>query len=301
MPKNAYVLLLLTALFWGGNAVAGKLAVGHVSPMALTSLRWVLGLLLLVAIGWRQIVQDWPVVRRHLPFLALLGTVGFTLFNAALYSALTMTSAINVSIEQAAIPMVIFLFNFLLFRQSATSVQLLGLALSVVGVSLTASHGDLNRLAELDVNFGDVLMIGAVIVYAGYTLALRFKPDVHWKSFMIVLSASAFLSSLPFLAWEMQSDGFIFPDMRGWMVVAYTALFPSLLSQIFYLRGVEMIGPNRAGLFVNVVPIFGTLLSILILGEAFMPHHALALVLVLGGIWMAEVSGRRLAARTPRA
>jgi len=298
MPKNAYVLLLLTALFWGGNAVAGKLAVGHVSPMALTTLRWVFGLMVLGAIGWRQLGQDWPAVRRRLPFLVLLGAVGFTFFNAALYSALTMTSAINVSIEQAAIPMVIILFNFLLFRQRATWVQLLGLALSVIGVALTASHGDLTRLAELDVNFGDALMIGAVFVYAGYTLALRFKPDIHWKSFMIVLSASAFLTSLPFLAWEIQSERFIFPDMRGWLVVLYTALFPSLLSQIFYLRGVEMIGPNRAGLFVNVVPIFGTLLSIVILGEAFMLHHALALVLVLGGIWMAEISGRQLAARS---
>jgi drug/metabolite transporter (DMT)-like permease len=298
MPKNAYVLLLLTALFWGGNAVAGKLAVGHVSPMTLTALRWVLGLAVLGAIGWRQLVQDWPVVRRHLPFLLLLGTVGFTLFNAALYSALTMTSAINVSIEQAAIPMIIILFNFLLFRQRVTWVQLLGLAFSVVGVALTASHGDLTRLAELDVNFGDALMIGAVLVYAGYTLALRFRPDIHWKSFMIVLSAAAFVTSLPFLAWEMQTDRFILPDMRGWLVVLYTALFPSVLAQIFYLRGVETIGPNRAGLFVNVVPIFGTLLSILLLGEAFMPHHAVALALVLGGIWMAEISGRRLAART---
>ncbi|MFN4273157.1 MAG: DMT family transporter [Aliihoeflea sp.] len=298
MPKNAYVLLLLTALFWGGNAVAGKLAVGHVSPMTLTALRWVLGLAVLGAIGWRQLVQDWPVVQRHLPFLLLLGTVGFTLFNAALYSALTMTSAINVSIEQAAIPMIIILFNFLLFRQRVTWVQLLGLAFSVVGVALTASHGDLTRLAELDVNFGDALMIGAVFVYAGYTLALRFRPDIHWKSFMIVLSAAAFVTSLPFLAWEMQTDRFILPDMRGWLLVLYTALFPSVLAQIFYLRGVETIGPNRAGLFVNVVPIFGTLLSILLLGEAFMPHHAVALALVLGGIWMAEVSGRRLAART---
>src|SRR5690554_2497226 len=176
MPRNAYVLLLLTALFWGGNAIAGKLAVGNVSPMALTLLRWVFGLAMLVAIGWRQFAHDWPEARRHLPFLFVLGSVGFTLFNAALYSALTMTSAINVSIEQAVIPMVIFLVNFLLFSQRATWLQLLGLVLSIVGVALTASHGNLRRLAELDVNLGDALMVAAVIVYAGYTVALRFKP-----------------------------------------------------------------------------------------------------------------------------
>ena len=301
MPRNAYVLILLTALLWVGNAVAGKLAVGHVSPMALTTLRWVFGLAMLLAIGWRQFVADWPETRRHLPFLFVLGSVGFTFFNAALYSALTMTSAINVSIEQAAIPMVIFLVNFLAFSQRATWLQLLGLALSVIGVALTASHGDLRRLAELDVNLGDALMVAAVIVYAGYTVALRFKPAIHWQSLMIVLAGSALVSSLPFLLWEFQSGQIILPDLRGWAVVAYTALFPSVLSQIFYIRGVEMIGANRAGLFINAVPIFGTILSILILGEAFHAYHAVAMAMVLGGIWMAEVSARRRTGAIPPA
>jgi drug/metabolite transporter (DMT)-like permease len=197
--------------------------------------------------------------------------------------------------------MVIFLVNFLLFSQRATWLQLLGLVLSIVGVALTASHGDLRRLAELDVNLGDALMVAAVIVYAGYTVALRFKPAIHWKSLMIVLAASALLSSVPFVAWEMQAGSFIFPDLHGWILVAYTALFPSVLSQIFYIRGVEMIGANRAGLFINAVPIFGTLLSILILGEAFHLYHAVAMAMVLGGIWMAEVSARRRAAPVPPA
>jgi drug/metabolite transporter (DMT)-like permease len=296
MIRTAYILLLLTALFWGGNAVAGKLAVGHVSPMALTALRWLFGFSLLVAIGWRQFARDWPELRRHLPFLFLLGSVGFTFFNAALYSALTMTSAINVSIEQAAIPMVIFLINFVLFSQRVSAAQMAGLAASIVGVALTASHGELMRLAELDVNLGDALMVGAVIVYGGYTVALRFKPQVRWQSLMIVLAGSALVSSLPFMAWEYQAGDFIFPDMRGWTVVIYTALFPSVLAQIFYIRGVEIIGGNRAGLFINVVPIFGTLLSILILGEAFHLYHAVAMALVLGGIWLAEASGRKMAA-----
>jgi drug/metabolite transporter (DMT)-like permease len=298
--RLAYVLLLLTALFWGGNAVAGKLAVDHVSPMALTTLRWFVGLTLLVAIGWRQLGADWPVAKRHLPFLFTLGAFGFTLFNAALYSALTMTSAINVSIEQAAIPMVIFLINFLLFSQRVSVAQMAGLAASVVGVALTASHGDLTRLAELDVNLGDALMVAAVIVYGGYTVALRFKPPIHWMSLMILLSGSALVSSLPFMAWEYHSGDFIFPDMRGWLIVLYTALFPSVLAQIFYIRGVELIGGNRAGLFINTVPVFGTLLSILILGEAFHLYHGVAMALVLGGIWLAEASGRKMAAMTGR-
>jgi drug/metabolite transporter (DMT)-like permease len=293
--RKAYVLLLLTTLFWGGNAVAGKLAVGHVSPMLLTTARWGLALVILCIIGWPRLKADWPRVRRHALYLMALGAVGFTVFNVALYSAVIYTSAINVSIEQAGISMLILVGNFLLFRQRATWAQITGFVVSLIGVALTASHGDPARLLALDLNFGDALMLGAVVAYAGYTLALRFKPDIHWQSLMIALTAGAFVTSVPFAVAEFQSGAGIMPDVRGWGVVLYTAIFPSILAQIFYVRGVELIGANRAGLFVNLVPVFGTLLSILVIGEALYLYHAIALALVLGGIWLAETSGRKAA------
>jgi drug/metabolite transporter (DMT)-like permease len=293
--RKAYVLLLLTTQFWGGNAVAGKLAVGHVSPMLLTTARWGLALVILCIIGWPRLKADWPTVRRHALYLMALGAVGFTVFNVALYSAVIYTSAINVSIEQAGISMLILVGNFLLFRQRATWAQITGFVVSLIGVALTASHGDPARLLALDLNFGDALMLGAVVAYAGYTLALRFKPDIHWQSLMIALTAGAFVTSVPFAVAEFQSGAGIMPDARGWGVVLYTAIFPSILAQIFYVRGVELIGANRTGLFVNLVPVFGTLLSILVIGEALYLYHAIALALVLGGIWLAETSGRKAA------
>jgi drug/metabolite transporter (DMT)-like permease len=292
--RPAYVLLLATMLFWGGNAVAGKLAVGHVSPMLLTTARWGLACVVLAAFCWRQLDVDWPVVRKRLGLLAMLGTAGFAVFNVALYTAVLYTSAINVSIEQAGMPALIFLANFVLFRQRATAAQLAGLVISMVGIALTASHGDLTRLLELDVNFGDALMLLAVIVYAGYTVALRFKPPIRWQSLMIVMTGAAFLSSLPFLAGEFALGTAILPDTLGWLIIAYTVIFPSILAQVFYIRSVELIGANRAGLFINLLPIFGTLLSIAILGETFHLYHAVALVTVLGGIWLAEHSGRKM-------
>ncbi len=300
MHNTAYVILLLTTLFWGGNTVAGKLAVDHVSPFALTTLRWALAFALVLPFAWKPLRRDWPRIRPALPLLVILGTVGFTLFNAALYTALTYTSAVNVSIEQAAVPMVIILLNFVVFRVRATWLQLVGFVLSLIGVVLTASHGDLSRLTALDLNAGDLLMMFAVVLYGGYTVALRFKPDIHWLSMITILSAAAFVSSLPFLAWEHGSDSLIVPDRRGWLVILYTAIFPSVLAQVFYIRGNELIGANRAGLFVNLVPIFGTLLSVLILGEAFRLYHALAIVLVFCGIWLAEYSGRKSVGAAPR-
>jgi len=297
MHRNAYVLLLVTALFWGGNSVAGKLAVGHVSPLLLTTLRWGIAAALLALMGWRHLLADWPAIRRHAWLLAMLGFGGFTLFNVALYTALNHTSAINTSIEQAGIPMVIFAANFLLFRIRVTPLQILGFLLSLCGIALTASHGNPASLLALDVNFGDALMLLAVLFYSAYTVALRFKPEIHWLSMMIVLTASALVTSIPFAVWEDATGRAIAPDAEGWAIILFMVLFPSILAQAFYIRGVEMIGANRAGVFVNLVPIFGTLLSVVVIGEAFHLHHAVAMVLVLGGIWLAEHSGRKNALR----
>jgi drug/metabolite transporter (DMT)-like permease len=295
MHRNAYLLLILTTLFWGGNAVAGKLAVGHISPMLLTTIRWGLAMTVLLFIGRARLKHDWPVVCRHLWLLTALGGLGFTVFNMALYTALIYTTAINASIEQAGMPMLIFAANFLLFRLHVTSAQIVGFVLSVVGIVFTATHGEPQRLLELDVNFGDALMLIAVLVYSAYTVALRFKPAIHWQSLMIMLTGTAFVTSVPFAVAEFWTGNAIVPDRQGWAIVLFTVIFPSLLAQIFYIRGVELIGANRAGLFINLVPIFGTLLSIVILGEDLHLYHAVAMALVLGGIGLAEHSGRKMA------
>ncbi|WP_349362677.1 MAG: DMT family transporter [Roseitalea porphyridii] len=286
--RLAYVLLVLTTTFWGGNAVAGKLAVGHVSPMILTTLRWAIAVSILLVIAGPQFWADRRKVLRHLPLLFAYGATGFALFNITLYSALNYTTAINVAIWQAAIPMFIFLLNFIIFRTRITIAQMIGFILSVIGVAVVASGGSVERLMELAINFGDVLMALAGLLYAGYSVGLRYKPDLHWKTMMVAMAFAAMVVSLPFAYAEWQSPAGIVPDARGWMVVLYTAIFPAIIAQVFFIRGVEMIGSNRAGLFVNLVPVIGTVLAILVLGEVFGLHHALALVLVIGGIWLAE-------------
>jgi len=285
---RAYFYLSITALFWGGNSVAGKMAVGHVSPMMLTTLRWLVALVVILALMTPQIRRDWDKIRRHWLQLIAYGAVGFTLFNAFLYSAVKYTSAINAVILQAGIPMLIFLFNFALFRMKASLAQVVGFTVTLIGVLLTAAHGDFASLMWLRFNFGDALMILACIVYAAYTVALRWKPAMHWQSFIAAPAFGALLSAIPLLFWELSTGSAIVPDATGWAIVLYAAIFPSLMSQVLYVRGVEMIGANRAGLFINAIPVFGTLLSVLLVGEAFQPFHLVALALVLGGIAIAE-------------
>ncbi|MGH6761337.1 MAG: DMT family transporter [Phyllobacterium sp.] len=298
MNQRAYFFLLSAALLWGGNAVAGKFAVGHISPLLLNFLRWLIAFLAIAVFSVKNVRNDWPLIRNHLPLLAALGAFGFSAFNIALYSALNYTSAINVTIEQAGMPMVIFVANFILFRMRVYPGQIIGFSLSLLGVALAAGHGSLVNLVNLEVNQGDALMIIAVLVYSGYTVALRFKPAIHWQSLITMLTFFAFLTAIPPALWEWSAGNMVFPDTRGTAVVLYTALLPSLAAQVFFVKGVEYIGANRAGLFINAIPIFGTLLAIALLGEEFHLYHAVALACVLGGIWLAEITGRRHAAMT---
>ncbi|MDM9622521.1 DMT family transporter [Rhizobium sp. S96] len=288
MRFTAYICLVVAALCWGGNTVAGKLALGHVSPMMLTFLRWFLATALIAAISLPQLKRDWPVVRKNLPLLFFYGIIGYTLFNAMLYSAVKYTTAINVAIEQAGIPILIFLLNFILFRTAISFAQIAGFGLTLTGVALTAAHGDLATLLQLGLNRGDGLMLIAVAAYSIYTIFLRWKPPLDWRTLMAIPALGAMLTAIPLLLWESTQGAMQMPDQNGWLITIYTAIFASLLAQVLYIKGVESIGANRAGLFINLVPVFGTLLSVALLGESLQLFHVIALALALGGIAIAE-------------
>jgi drug/metabolite transporter (DMT)-like permease len=286
--SRPFLLLTLTTLMWGGNAVAGRLAVGEVSPMALTALRWLIAVAVLAVVARRDLVAAWPVLRLHWASLALFGTMGFTAFNALFYLAAHHTAAVNLGIIQGAIPVVVLVGAFVLYRTPIRAVQALGVTVTLVGVAVVAARGDPGVLASLRINPGDAYMLLASVLYAAYTLALRNRPPVSGLALFTAMALAAAVSSLPLVAYEAMVGAFQWPTARGWAILLYIGLFPSLLSQILFIRGVELIGPGRAGLFVNLVPVFAAILAVGILGEPFRWYHGLALALVLGGIWLAE-------------
>lgn len=290
--SSPYVLLVMTTLFWAGNAIAGKFAVGEIDFITLTFLRWLLASLCLLVLTWRQVLKDREIILKNLPYLFVLGAVGFTGFNLCMYWALSYTTVVNVVIEQAAIPLLIMVFNFLAFRLAVRSMQIIGLLMAMVGVVLTVTRGEPSSMLQEGVNQGDAIMMLAALCYALYSIGLRRRPKMHWKSFLFTLTVSALLVSL--VAWLIYGflNGFCAPSAKGLSLVLYVGVFPSLISQLFYVRSVELIGANRAGLFINLVPIFGSILAILILGENFHWFHAAGLSLVVGGILIAERSVR---------
>lgn len=295
---TAYIILTLTTLFWGGNVVAGKLAVGHIEPHALMILRWSGALLAVLPFAATPVRRDWPLIVKDWPLLFYFGAIGFATFNAMVYMASHLTSGVNIAIEQVAVNIFVMLINFVAFKVRVRALQTFGVLLTILGVAITATHGDLGRILSLEVNLGDLLVIGACFAYATYSIALRWKPPAHWMSIFVVSTIAAIIASFFYQGVLGGGVTAFFEQLptisaQGWLIVAYTILFPSVISQILYVRGVELIGSNRASLFVNLIPIFGTVGSVLVLGERLETFHLFAAGLVVIGIVLAEWSVRR--------
>jgi drug/metabolite transporter (DMT)-like permease len=294
--SHPYLLLTLATLFWGGNMVAAKLAVGVIPPFVLLAARFIAALVVVLPFAWPHLRADLTAMKRSWGWLLFYGAIGFAAFNACLYEGANFTTAINSSIEQASIPVFVLLGNFLFFGVRGRPLQILGLALTIVGVMLVATHGDLETITSFKFNVGDLLVLLACLIYAAYTLTLKFRPKIHWLSFLGSTMIGAVLGALVFLTLEGGGVAALATlrttSPEGWAIIAFVAVLPSLLSQLFFAQGVNLIGANRASLFNNLIPVFGTVLSVLILGESLEPYHLAAAVIVVAGIVLAEWSAR---------
>jgi len=286
---KAYLLLVATTLCWGLNAIFSKLAVDQITPMQLVTFRWFGVVILLSLFARHKLQRDWPLLRQHLPFLCLMGGCGFTVFNALFYVAGHHTSAINIGILQGSIPIFVLLGSWLVMRHRISRLQGIGVGLTLIGVIIVASRGKPGELLDLAVNRGDLFMLVACFFYAAYSLGLSRRPAVSALSMFAVMATVAWLVSIPLVAIETWLLDWHWPSTNGWIIAGLVTLLPSLVAQIFFIQGVGLIGPGRAGVFVNLVPVFASIMAILFLGETFEQHHALALLLVLGGIGLSEI------------
>jgi drug/metabolite transporter (DMT)-like permease len=283
------LLLAATAVMWAGNTVAGRLAVGHISPFALVFLRWTIVIAVLWPLYGHEIRARWDDIRPKLPRIAAMASLGFTGFNALYYVAAHHTSAINMGILQGTVPIFVLALAFVMQGTRASVLQIIGVLITTVGVAVVATQGDLMRLVALAFNQGDVALIIACLLYAFYTVGLKDRPSLSGVGFFTLLALIAALTSVPLLTYEVVSGTFFWPSLQGWLVALWVAIFPSCVSQIFFMRGVDLIGPSRAGVFVNLVPIFAAILAVGLINEPFGLFHAVALALVLGGIWLTQL------------
>lgn len=287
--STAYLLLIITTWSWGCNVIFGKLAVGEITPMQLVTARWLGVTLLLLVFARRYIVRDWPILRQHPWFVSLMGASGFTAFNALYYLAAHTTSAINIGILQGSIPVFVLLTSFVLFRFKVTPVQYVGVGLTLLGVVIVASGGKLETLSEFNFNIGDLFMLLACFLYAAYSIGLSRRPKVSALGLFTAMAIIAFIVSLPLLAIEIFRQGFTPPSARGWMIAGLVTLLPSFLAQVLFIRSVELIGAPRAGVFINLVPVFASIMAVFYLHEPLQGFQAVSLAMVLGGIGLSEL------------
>lgn len=285
---NAYILLVLTMLFWAGNSVVARGATGMVPPFTLAWTRWTVASLLILPFAWPHLRRDAGVIRQHWPILALLAALGTGSFVSVYYYGISQTTAINGLIINSSVPILIPLAIFVFYRETLTRMQAAGILVSFLGVLTVLTKGDPALLATFQLNQGDLWVLLAMMIWAVYTALLRKQPRMHWMSFAAMSFVIASLVNLPLFLGELLNGLTVKPTLHSLLAIAYVSTFPSLIAQIFYIRGVALIGGTRAGVFMHLIPFFGGIMAILFLGEVLHLFHLAGFALILCGVWLAS-------------
>ncbi len=289
--QQPYLLLVVPPLLWATNAVVGRMYRDDIDPISLAVWRWTLAAGLLLWVARRQIRQDATALWHRWPIVLLCAVTGISAFNTLLYQGLQTTTALNGALVQSAIPVVIVGLAYLALGDRLSRRQAGGLVLSLAGVTTIICRGDLGELLELRLNRGDLWVLLAVVSYAIYSVGLRGRPVVHPLSW---LAATFFVGALllwPLHGWRLAMA--ITPalgptDSTLWLVIGYLAVGPSFLAYLCFNRGVELVGPGRAGQFIHLVPVFTSLLAVGWLGETWALFHGVGIACIASGIVLAS-------------
>ena len=279
-------------LGWAGNTVAGRMSTGEISPMVVVFLRWFIISIFLILFLNKKLILSFKLISGKLVWLCLMGSLGLTGFNALFYIAAQNTTAINLGIIQGIMPAIILVGSVIMFKEAVNYTKVTGLIIAFFGVLVVVSQGDYERVILLSFNYGDLVMLCACFFYSGFTLGLKNKPVIDPIILMTYFSLSALIFSIPLLIIEYYLGLIQVPaTSTAWLTILYIAFVPSFLAQIFFIRGVELVGASKAGLFINFLPIFAAILGVLLLGERLFVYHLISLFIVLLGVYLFMVIG----------
>jgi drug/metabolite transporter (DMT)-like permease len=284
---NAYLLLALSSLCWSGNHLMGRAIAGHVPPLAITTLRWLLAAAVLFPFIRGHLARDWPLIRKDFGVLVYLALIGGAVFGALQFVGLQLTTALNVSVMNSLGPVFIAAAGAAMFRDRLTGGQFLGIAISLLGVLAIITKLDPAVLAHLSFNTGDILILINLALWGVYSASLRWRPAIHPASFMFVFCLISGVAMLPAFAWEYSTGFVLQPTALTFSAIAFVTIFSTIVAFGSWTRGVELIGPNRAGVFLHLIPIFTALLTGVLLGEPLMGYHVVGFALIVAGVWCA--------------
>jgi drug/metabolite transporter (DMT)-like permease len=288
IANQPYLLLSIAALCWAGNAIIGRLAAGHIPPVTLSFLRWGLAFLLILPIAWKHLKHDWPTIRATLGTMIVLSVTGISAFTSMQYWSLEHTTALNTLLLQSSGPLFVAVWSLILLGVRLTLAQAIGVALSLTGVLVILLHGDLTALTGIAFNKGDIIFTLALAIFGLYLVLSLKRPKIHGLSFVAFTFGCGAACLIPLLMLELVSRPVMRLDAANLLSLFYVAVFPSTVAYLCFNRAVQLIGANRAAPFFHVVPVFGSVMAIVFLGERAQLFHVIGFVLVLTGVFVAS-------------
>ena len=291
----AYLLLATATLLWAGNPVAGRIIAPDTSPIAVAFLRWALALPILYLFVADELRSNAPLIRSRWRFLALMGLLSTAPNHALVYWGLHHTTAINVQLFNSIIPVLVILMQWMFLKMRPNRSEWVGVSVSMVGVLVIISAGEFARLARLDLNFGDLLVLATFVSWSAYSVLLRFRPT-ELSPFAFIFVAASFGATALFpvfiLDWLILGHALPGADWQVWSWILFIVIGSGVLAPALHSAGIDRIGPTRGSLFLHLIPIFGVGIAMAVLGEAFHRFHAVGFALVLLGLMIANQSRR---------
>ena len=285
---GAPVLLTLVSVFWAGNTIVARASIYDITPFTLNFWRWAVALALLAPFTLPHVRRDMPIIVAHWRLLGLLGLLSVSIYSAALYLAVQTAEAITISVIGAATPVASVIAAGLIIREPITRREAIGFLIALAGLLPVISRGDLGVLLGLQFGVGEMFMLFGVATWGVYSALIKRCPEqLHPLSLVTVVVASGLVGIVPFYVWEVAQGVPVALTAGGVLAILYGAVFTSVLSYIFFLRGVAEIGPNRANLYGYLAPLFAGLFAVVLLDESLALYHFAGLGLILFGVYYA--------------
>ena len=284
--KQAYLFLILTTLFWAGNFIVGKAAsLFDIPPFTLNFYRWTFAWLILAPFTLKEIIEKKNYIIENIKLILILGITSITIFNSIVYYSLNFTQVISGVLMISTIPVMIIVFCWLLKIEKTNIYQILGVIFSLLGVVIIITKADLSILLNLNFNKGDLWMVVAMFSWALYSALLRKKKlEISQLSLLQTIISAGLVFLLPAYMIELSLGYKANINLPFILTLSYVVLFPGLASFILWIKGISIIGSNRSGIFLHLIPIFSTIMAIIIFKEKFMIYHLIGAILIITGI-----------------
>ena len=284
--KTAYIFLILATLFWSGNFIVGKAAsLFEIPPFTLNFYRWTFAWLILAPFTLKEIFKKKSYILNNIKLILILGITSITVFNSIVYYSLNFTQVISGVLMISTIPVMIIFFCWVFKIEKTNFYQILGVLFSLMGVVVIVTNADVNKLLNLNFNKGDLWMVVAMLSWAMYSALLRKKKfKLSQISLLQTIISAGLILLLPAYLIEMALGYRVNIHLPFILTLTYVVLFPGLASFFFWIKGISIIGSNRSGIFLHLMPIFSTIMAMLIFKEKFMTFHLIGAILIITGI-----------------